>query len=373
MMANSAGTLEPLSSQPPSLVGRPQLDLVQALRGVAAFAVLTHHIAVAVDCWFGETFTPPGFGLGWVGVDLFFVLSGFIMVWTTQTTGQGLRPAAAFWTRRIWRIYPSYWAASGLALALAAALPAIAPTDSAGFWASLLLWPAAQQPFLQPGWTLIYELWFYLAFGFLLLAPRRFLGALLLGWALGVLIAAWRLGQDIHPALHVVANPLTLNFLMGAGVALALERWSRSPPALGLYGLIGFGGLWLLAGALFVTETGWNEWTRMLACGPASALVLAGAALMDRQCRWSPPQALLTLGDWSYALYLTHQPIVYAATMLSAQALGVGWAGAAVAAFAGIALSVVAAATLHLALEKPAQTFGRRLSEAIARETAWRP
>ena len=371
-MAPSAVTLEPPASQAPSFVGPPQLDLVQALRGLAAFAVLTHHIAVAVDRWLGETFTPPGFGLGWVGVDLFFVLSGFIMVWTTQTAGQGLRATAAFWTRRIWRIYPSYWAASGLAFALAVALPAIAPLESAGFWASLLLWPAAQQPFLQPGWTLIYELWFYFAFGFLLLAPRRLLGALLLGWALGVLIAAGRLGQEIHPALHVVANPLTLNFLMGAGVALALGRWQGSPPALALYGLIGFGALCLLVGALFVTETGWNEWTRMLACGPASALVLAGAALMDRQGRWSPPQALLTLGDWSYALYLTHQPIVYAATMLSAQALGASGAAAALATFSGIALSVIAAATLHLALEKPAQTFGRQLSQAIARETAWR-
>lgn len=369
-MTSPAATLKPPAFQTPAFAGRSQLDLVQVLRGVAAFAVLTHHLAVAVDRWFGDAYTPPGFGLGWVGVDLFFVLSGFIMVWTTQTTGHGLRPAAAFWTRRIWRVYPAYWAASALALALAAALPAIAPQQSASFWASLLLWPASQQPFLQPGWTLIYELWFYLGFGFLMLAPRRFLGALLLGWALGVVVAAMRLGQDVHPALHVLANPLTLNFLMGAGVALALLRWRGSPPALALFGLIGLGALWLLAGALYVTETGWNEWTRMAACGPASALLLAGAALVDRLGRESPPQALVTLGDWSYALYLTHQPIVYAATMLSAKTFGAGWAGAALAAFAGIALSLFASALLHFALEKPAQTLGRRLSQAIARETA---
>jgi peptidoglycan/LPS O-acetylase OafA/YrhL len=172
-----------------------QLNLVQALRGAAAVGVLKHHIATSIDLYFGPGWTPPGTGLGWVGVDLFFVLSGFIMVWTTRSAGHGLRPAAAFWTRRVLRVYPPYWAATLLAVLLVAAVPAAFDHEPAGWWASILLWPAANQPFLQPGWPLIYELWFYLGFGFLMLAPPKFLGALLFGWALAVVISAPR-----HPA-----------------------------------------------------------------------------------------------------------------------------------------------------------------------------
>ena len=353
-------------SSVPAHAATGQLDLVQALRGFAAFGVLTHHIAVSIDRWFGAGFTPPGFGLGWVGVDLFFVLSGFIMVWTTQTAGHGLQPAAAFWARRVLRVYPPYWAALALAIAVTTALPAIVGQANAGFWASFFLWPSEHPPILQPGWTLIYELWFYLGFGLLMLTPRRHLAALLSGWAVGVMIAAAHFGQDTHPVLHVIANPLTLNFLMGAGVALAVARWPGSPPVPVLLGLIAFGALLLVAGAYYVTETGWNEWTRMLACGPASALLLAGAALLDRQGRLAPPKALVTLGDWSYALYLTHQPIVYAATLLSVQAFGVGWLGVLVAVAAGLTVPFLATALLHRAVEKPAQDAGRRLAKAIS-------
>jgi exopolysaccharide production protein ExoZ len=364
-MTHSVTLSEPLANKAPAMAATKQLDLVQGLRGLAALGVLTHHIAVGIDRWFGAGFTPPGFGLGWVGVDLFFVLSGFIMVWTTQTAGHGLKPATAFWTRRVLRVYPPYWAAWAMAAALTTMLPGIVTLASADFWASLFLWPAEHPPFLHPGWTLIYELWFYLGFGLLMLAPRRFLPTLLGGWALGVLLTALRFGQEVGPLLHVISNPLTLNFLMGAGVALALIHWPGTLPRPALLSLIGFGSLWLLAGAFYVTETGWNEWTRMLACGPASALVLAGAALLDREGRLAPPKPLVILGDWSYALYLTHQPIVYAVTLLSAQAFGAGWTGVGVAVLGGLTLPFLATAILHQGIEKPAQTAGRRLARGI--------
>jgi peptidoglycan/LPS O-acetylase OafA/YrhL len=104
----------------------------------------------------------------------------------------------------------------------------------------------------------------------------------------------------------------------------------------------------------------------MLACGPASAILLAGAAMLDRQGRLAPPKALITLGDWSYALYLAHQPIVYAVTFLSATALGVGWVSLSVAVLGGLTLPFVAAGLLHHVIEKPAQQAGRRLARAIA-------
>lgn len=365
-MTHSATLHSSMAAKAPVAAMSQQLDLVQALRGLAAFAVLTHHIAVSIDQWFGTGFTPPGLGLGWVGVDLFFVLSGFIMVWTTQSSGHGVRSAAAFWTRRLLRVYPPYWAAALMALGLTALIPEIVSKDSAGLLESFFLWPAEHPPFLQPGWTLIYELWFYLGFGLLMLAPRRWLGPLLAGWATAVLIVGDAFSHEANPVWHIMANPLTLNFLMGAGVALALLRWRGNLPRTALLGIVAAAALLLLGGALYVTETGWSEWTRMLACGPASAILLAGAAMLDRQGRLAPPKALITLGDWSYALYLAHQPIVYAVTFLSATALGVGWVSLSVAVLGGLTLPFVAAGLLHHVIEKPAQQAGRRLARAIA-------
>jgi exopolysaccharide production protein ExoZ len=349
---------------PAALASR--LDLVQSLRGLAAFGVLTHHIAVAIDRFFGDQFTPPGIGLGWAGVDLFFVLSGFIMVWTTRDGGHGLRTAGAFWARRALRVYPPYWVATAIALALTLSVPALAQINSGAGWIeSILLWPAAEQPFLNPGWTLIYELWFYLGFGFLILAPRRFLPMLLAGWAFAVIVAALRFGETANPVLHVVINPLTLDFLMGAFVAMALGAWRRTVSAAVVLGLAAIGAAALLAGVLYVTATGWNDWTRMAACGPACAILLTAAVLADRAGLFRPHRALIVLGDWSYALYLTHQPIIFAAAILCAQVFGISWTGVAIAAVIGLILPFPVTWALHKFVEMPAQGWGRSLARRI--------
>jgi peptidoglycan/LPS O-acetylase OafA/YrhL len=343
-----------------------RLDLVQALRGLAAFGVLTHHIAFGIDTFFGDGFTPPGAGLGWAGVDLFFVLSGFIMVWTTRRSGHGLRPAAAFWSRRVLRVYPPYWAALALAFVLTLLVPPSADhMGEAGWLKSIALWPASAQPFLGPGWTLIYELWFYLGFGFLMLAPRRFLPFLLAGWAFAVVVAALRFGVETGPVLHVVINPLTLNFLMGAGVALALGFYTRSIAAPAIIAMAAVGGVALFAGVFYVTATGWNDWTRMLACGPACAVLLTSAALADRAGLFRPHPALITLGDWSYALYLTHRPLVFAVAIVAAQTFGVGWTGVIVTAVIGLILPFPFTWALHRLVELPAQDWGRALARLI--------
>jgi peptidoglycan/LPS O-acetylase OafA/YrhL len=355
----------PEAAAAPAAASR-QLDLVQALRGLAAFGVVTHHVAVGIDTYFGDSYTPPGFGLGWVGVDLFFVLSGFIMVWTTQTSGQGLRTAASFWMRRAVRVYPPYWAATLMALALTAALPSlIAHMGKASLVSSFLLWPEQGAPYLNPGWTLIYELWFYLGFGFLLLAPRRLLPMLLAAWALAVIAGALTFGMHTAPILHLVINPLTLNFLMGAAVALIVMGTPKMPRRPVVLAVAATGALGMLIGAYFITETGWNEWTRMIGCGPAAAVLLAGTAFADRQGFFKPPKALVTLGDWSYALYLVHQPLVFFASILCLKAFGVGLTGVLAATVTGLILPFPAAWLLHTLVEKPAQSLGRKAAKQI--------
>jgi len=102
-----------IETPPPLSENRARrLDNIQALRGIAAVLVVFYHIALFLreGAWPGVSGYPTGiWDQGWVGVDLFFVISGFIMVWTTRDIQRGVGTAANFLWRRALRIYPLWW------------------------------------------------------------------------------------------------------------------------------------------------------------------------------------------------------------------------------------------------------------------------
>lgn len=102
------------------MTGKNQLQGIQALRGLAALAVVVHH-TLEQSNGAARPFSPDWLTtVGAAGVDLFFVISGFIMVWTTFPQGRPpLRPAT-FLYRRVTRIYPIYWLTCAAMLALVA-------------------------------------------------------------------------------------------------------------------------------------------------------------------------------------------------------------------------------------------------------------
>ena len=277
---------------------------IQALRGVAALLVLLSHLQRIESRTVASPLLPDSFAFGMMGVDLFFVISGFIMVFVTRDWARPGRQGEFLFARAA-RIYPLYWIVSLALLAVWLVRPDLVFSSSPNqpsLLNSLLLVPDYAYPLLEVGWTLVYEMGFYLVFALLLFLPARLRPWGLLGWgalvALGLALG-WQNGGAV--AFHLF-NPLTFEFLAGAAAALAFLRWDGNR-ALGL-GLAGIGLasllLWLFIGTTF--EDGWTRALRFTP--PATALVL-GAALLDRHGRraWTP---LVRLGDWSYSLYLTH-------------------------------------------------------------------
>jgi exopolysaccharide production protein ExoZ len=286
---------------------------IQYLRGFAAFGVLLFHAADRAG-W--------AFGVGAAGVDVFFVISGFIM-WVV--TCRKTPSPAEFLVRRVQRIVPLYWGltlgVAAAAVLLPAAFPSMQPT-LAHVVQSLLFVPHRDDagliaPLIVPGWTLNYEMFFYLLFAAGLLAPARVrpwaLSAALLGLA-----AIGPLGDARNPLWATYTNPLLLEF--GAGVWLG-KAWSegRLPGrALG-WTLVAAG----LAGFAGVTLAGLDvEPVRVLAWGlPALALV-TGAVSLERAGplpHWWPLRAL---GDASYSVYLIHG-LAISAAVRALQLLGV--------------------------------------------------
>lgn len=278
----------------------PKLRGIQALRGIAALAVVAYHAArhlgQAVDASAITRLTQPGHA----GVDLFFVLSGFIILHVhRQDIGHPQTLGRYAW-QRFARLMPIYWVA--LAATIALMLPhhgSEVTLTRVALSASLL--PVTQDPLLGVAWTLQHEMLFYAAFALLIVSRRLGLACLLL-WLL------WGLAQGLGLlpgyGLPRFASLFNLQFLFGMGAALAVAR-----------GWIGRGGLLALiaAGLLVLVGTmealgridGYGNFAR-LAYGVPCALLIAGLAVWEGQARRRVPALPVALGEASYSLYLFH-------------------------------------------------------------------
>ena len=280
-----------------------KLASIQILRAAAALSVVLFHAG---------QWSHLDFAVGAAGVDLFFVISGFVL-WRACET----RPPtpAAFLRARAGRILPLYWivtlAVAGAALALPKALPIVLP-ERRHLVLSLLLLPHTDPaggpfPLLPTGWTLTYEAFFYLAMALALAAPKdRRLQILS-----GLLLAASLIGFAYHGWYTLLANPMLLEFLAGVGLARlwAERRLERLPRAWGP-ALIAAG-----VAALAVCQVSGlrDDFLRPFVWGPPAVLIVAGALKLeaDRRIGAGPlVRALVAEGDASYSLYLVQAPAI---------------------------------------------------------------
>ncbi|WP_156807773.1 acyltransferase family protein [Henriciella marina] len=303
-----------------------KLHTIQALRAIAALLVMVYHTrAIEMEAIlrngldedpFLSAFVMNGFS----GVDFFFVISGFIMVYVTGKVQPRLATAGAFLFARAARIYPLWWLFAAVMTGyffIAYGLPYDADRLAGGSelmrdhpWLHLLysyaLLPQQAVPVHGVGWTLIHEMHFYLGFALLILLPRRFLPLGLLAWA-GIIVLGTVAGVAKPVAVDyvsLVVHPLSLEFLGGCAAALLIISGRRflALPVL-VIGLIAF------VAALYFQPYPTDftlGWGRVLFFGIPSILIVYGAAAMEAEDRLSVPNWLVTLGDWSYALYLGH-------------------------------------------------------------------
>lgn len=187
---------------------------IQALRGVAVLLVVLFHLK-AIEKKYGgnNTILPDFFDFGIFGVDLFFVISGFIMVVVTKGKFQNTKQAFLFLYHRASRIYPTYWVYSILVLVVLIIRPSLVNNSQGNqtdILASFLLWPSETLPLVMVGWTLIHEMYFYLGFFIILLmAPEKNVLKALTLWLFGVLLSNLIL-QTHNPVIKLIINPLTI-------------------------------------------------------------------------------------------------------------------------------------------------------------------
>lgn len=295
-----------------------RLTNLQALRGVACLLVLGIHTA---ECELKRCESPaivvaePFEHFGFAGVDLFFVLSGFVITWVTYEKLGRRSEFVGFAWRRLWRIYPLYLACwIGVVLVYLFVLRIqFVPTWR---WAigNMMILPAQQSHlFIPQAWSLVYELIFYGVFAVFLLVPRGLFVPTLTAWAILIVLSATSgvpapipRGPVGRCATHLL-SPLVLEFLIGCGAALLVRSaraaaWSRFALAVGIAGFVLASVIqwlgWMDAKIEFLSRAG--------TFGVASGFLVFGATAAERRHGWSSPRWLQGVGDASYSIYLSH-------------------------------------------------------------------
>jgi exopolysaccharide production protein ExoZ len=347
-----------------SVVERPTLFSVQYVRGIAAMMVAYHHTCDRLP----GVFELLGNPVGEAGVDLFFVISGFIMV--VITARQDVQPGA-FMLRRITRIAPAYWFYTSLLALIILVMPGAVHLEMtlAHYLNSIFFIPHFNptansiMPLLQPGWTLNFEMFFYCLFAVSLFAPAPH-RIVVLVTALVVLFAIGQAIEPAEPALAIYTSPLLLEF--GGGVVIGYLYISgvlAITRGLGWL-LIVTGSAIAITSATYVLPRPFEDFfvseMRVATYGVAAVLVVVGALALERAAgRRNRANPLLTflglIGDASYSVYLSHlfsiDALRVAWLRLGLGTEGLWWALAFVA--AGLFAAVTFGILSYLVLERP--------------------
>lgn len=305
-----------------------KLETIQLLRAIAVMAVLISHVANELKNMLGDRMISFDLWLfpGNFGVDLFFVISGFIMVYTAQNHFGKPGAAINFLRRRIIRIVPLYWIMTSVMILIVILLPQNVRTATSdwGQWLSSYFFiPYARsgdgmiRPVLGLGWTLQYEMYFYVIFALGLLLPRRMTLLFIIGAMVGLLVAShlFILPGAIGSFLR---DPMALEFAMGMFLGWVYVKGWRINRATGIAAVL-LGGLILIIVPIFAD----NEFLwRYVYYGIPGLLMVATAVLTAGDDMQSLPIWIVGLGDISYATYLVH-PFVIGAVSLFMHKAGI--------------------------------------------------
>jgi exopolysaccharide production protein ExoZ len=337
--------------------GSEQFRGIQVLRFVAAALVVITHATLTVV----ERLHTPGFvvwGKGAVGVDMFFVISGFVMVVSSRTLIARADGWYVFFARRLVRIVPLYWLATSIKLLAVLFVPALAlhsAIDGFHVVASYLFLPARNvegevAPLLAVGWTLIYEMFFYAAFALAMWArtPPVLTVAVVFAALAG---AGLMFGYRSGPAVTAYANPIILEFVMGMLIArMRMSGVKVSARVAGIVLAIGVSAI--VFSDQMPVRVGIVLW------GLPAALIVAGIVYLEPLVGPRLPRIFLTLGDASYAIYLFHSLLVPAIGVALAKS---GFRDPIVCIFVSLAASFLVGWLIYRIAEKPSTEYLKRL------------
>jgi exopolysaccharide production protein ExoZ len=346
------------------------LPNIQILRAVAAYLVVFVHLKPLLP---ETSITSALHEIGYCGVDLFFVISGFIMVYTTSRRKVSGRE---FLLNRMQRIAPLYYLTTYLVFAIAIFFPFLLHSSSSDLYAllkSLVFMPFEKSPgriyplyFL--GWTLNYEMFFYVIFALTLSMWYEMRVVLCTTIMMGLVLLGLFIRSSDDVILYFYSQSIMLDFALGMilGVfrdqlSAAMRRMSVLPwlaLSLGL-GLLGAFSYLPVAPSAYAPPT-----NTLLTFGvPAALIVIAAIGFEDAKTRGQPWQLLQEIGNASYSIYLTHFFVLGALSALASRA-DLSPAPRTLLALMAIPLTAIVGIAIYRLFERPVMAM-------LARRNPW--
>jgi peptidoglycan/LPS O-acetylase OafA/YrhL len=275
------------------------LNNVQALRFYAAFAVVLFHSRKLFNAlglegdWFLDSAK-----FGNAGVDVFFVISGYVMWYTTCNGSRTGASSADFVRRRLYRIYLGYWPFYFLAAAVTLVIAERDPANIYWFKSFFLLNPTIRHQVLGVAWTLSYELYFYGIFALLIL-----ISVTRARQVLGCLLAATLLLNLLLPTntwdLAFFVSPFLIEFFAGSLLAAYLSQCRSRLLLLACLVLVVVVVAWAVTLPRFHMH-------RVQGFGLAAALIVLAGVLAENTRLYIASRWWVFLGNCSYSIYLGH-------------------------------------------------------------------
>ncbi len=337
---------------------------IQALRFFAAFLVVLNHAT-----FYTSERLLPGTGFwhqGATGVNIFFVISGLVMIVSTTTLRDRVDGWKIFALHRIIRIVPLYWAATTLKLVVFIVLPAtvlhsqfdIFHIVSSYFFIPTVNAEGEFKPFLAVGWTLYFEMFFYGLFALALYLRCNlyyFVGAVL------AIFASLSVYRTEGVAATMFFDAVVLQFYFGMLVATTTWRFDAFSEVTRRYPIIPAvlsltGTLLLLAP---IEVPGLPDAFRT---GVPAVMIVLGVVWLEPHLKGRLPKTLLILGDASYAIYLFH-PLVAPAIPTILKKMGI--LNYSVSVLLGSVIAIGVGVLIHIIFEKPLTQQLRSLTRSL--------
>ncbi len=335
--------------------GSPYLQRVQILRFFAALLVVLGHAE-------HEAIVRGGIdqALGWfdwgLGVDVFFIISGFIMYYLIHDRFGEPNASRDFIIRRIFRIVPLYWIMTIIIIALIIISSASVINNKIpsiySVLASFLFIPWPQEngdifPIFSLGWTLNYEMMFYVLIGFALYF-RKTAGLIFFFLVFAMLVACRLLGPPEWWIVRFWGDPIIGEFLLGIGLAAAFIAGWR----IGLLTLLAALAAGMGFAVIFFVTSSYETLTRLITGGIPAILITGSIILYRKDISDNHAVRLLVLcGNASYALYLTHPFAIKGIAIIFGRfVIDFNWRLYMILA---VMISILLALIVHLFIEKP--------------------
>ncbi|ACT58827.1 acyltransferase family protein [Hirschia baltica] len=339
----------------PSTFGAFKIDSLQILRAVAALSVFFFHFFDAMNNDFG-LFSGNVFSVGAFGVDVFFVVSGFIICFAAEKETSPI----SFFIKRLCRILPLYYLLTFGVFLIAIVAPFLLNSTSAdipNLLKSLFFIPYAKenglvQPLLFLGWTLNYEMFFYVIFAISMIAGRFKIYVCIA--IISLLILAGYVTKPTSTIAQFYTSGIMLNFIWGAVSYLIFRHFPNVCKALQPF--------WPLAAIAILAQNFVQlPLNREFAFGLPAAMLLLGVVTIKvpNGKVWSFSQLL---GDASYSLYLVHPYILQVIIKVLIPLVGINIVSISTATVMSIAVTFLASILLFKWIEKPSNTFLRSIA-----------